>query len=128
MEKSMKLIRWLLGRLILTIDFLTRPKSLVREEGAQDTIDALTENLSIYQFSACPFCVKVRRQLRKNALNIELRDAKNNAMYKDELTKQGGKYKVPCLRIESDSGDTKWLYESDSIISYLQKELLPTPN
>jgi glutaredoxin len=124
----MKLIRWLLGRLILTIDFLTRPKSLVREEGAQDRIDALTKNLSIYQFAACPFCVKVRRQLRKNTLNIELRDAKNNAMHKDELTKQGGKYKVPCLRIESDSGDTKWLYESDNIISYLQIELLSTPN
>lgn len=124
----MKLIRWLLGRLILTIDFLTRPKSLVREENAQDRIDTLTENLSIYQFEACPFCVKVRRQLRKNALNIELRDAKNNAQHKEELTKQGGKYKVPCLRIESDSGDIKWLYESDNIISYLQTELIPTPN
>ena len=124
----MKLIRWLLGRLILTIDFLTRPKSLVREEGAQDRIDTLTENLSIYQFAACPFCVKVRRQLRKNALNIELRDAKNNVQHKEELTKQGGKYKVPCLRIESGSGDIKWLYESDNIISYLQTELIPTPN
>lgn len=110
----MKLIRWLLGRLILTVDFLTKPKSLVREEGAQDTIDALTKNLSIYQFEACPFCVKVRHQLRKNTLNIELRDAKNNTGHKEELMKQGGKYKVTCLRIESDS-----------IISYLQTELIP---
>ena len=128
MENSMKLVRWFLGRLILTVDFLTRPKSLVREEGAQDTIDALTENLSIYQFAACPFCVKVRRQLRKNSLNIELRDAKNNAEHKDELTREGGKYKVPCLRIESDTGDIKWLYESNNIISYLKTELVLSAN
>ena len=124
----MKLIRWLLGRLILTIDFLTRPKSLVREENAQDRIDTLTENLSIYQFEACPFCVKVRRQLRKNSLNIELRDAKNNAEHKEELTREGGKYKVPCLRIETGTGDIKWLYESNNIISYLNTELMLSPN
>jgi len=120
----MKLVRWFLGRLILMIDFLTRPKPIVREKREQDAIDASTVNLSIYQFNACPFCVKVRRQLRKNSLNIELKDAKNNTKYKEELMREGGKYKVPCLRIETDTGDIKWLYESDSIISYLKTELM----
>ncbi len=124
----MKFVRWFLGRLILTIDFLTRPKQIVREKREQETIDALTVNLSIYQFGACPFCVKVRRQLRKHSLNIELRDAKNNTAYKEELTKEGGKYKVPCLRIENDTGDIKWLYESNNIISYLKTELMLSPN
>lgn len=127
MERSMKLIRWFLGRLILTIDFLTRPKPLTRQAEAQDRIDALTKKLSIYQFSACPFCVKVRRQLRKNSLNIELRDAKNNTEHKEELTRKGGKYKVPCLRIETKTGDIKWLYESNDIISYLKTELMLSP-
>jgi len=124
----MKFVRWFLGRLILTIDFLTKPKPIVREKREQETIDALTVNLSIYQFGACPFCVKVRRQLRKHSLNIELRDAKNNTVYKEELTKEGGKYKVPCLRIENDTGDIKWLYESNSIISYLKTDLKLCPN
>ena len=124
----MKIVRWFLGRLILTIDFLTRPKPIVRGKRAQDTIDASTVNLSIYQFRACPFCVKVRRQLRKNSLNIELRDAKNNTEYKEELTREGGKYKVPCLRVETDTGDIKWLYESNNIISYLKTELMLSPN
>ena len=124
----MKFVRWFLGRLILTIDFLTRPKPIVREKREQETIDALTVNLSIYQFGACPFCVKVRRQLRKHSLNIELRDAKNSAAYKEELTKEGGKYKVPCLRIENDTGDIKWLYESNNIIAYLKTDLRLCPN
>jgi len=118
----MKFVRWFLGRIVLTINFLTRPKPIAREQKAQDEIDALTTGLSLYQFNACPFCVKVRRQFRRHALNIELRDAKNNATFKEELTQEGGKYKVPCLRIEKGDGKVTWLYESEDIISYLKTE------
>jgi len=118
----MKFVRWLLGRLVLTINFLTQPRPIVRDEKEQGAIDALTANMALYQFNACPFCVKVRRQFRKHALNIELRDAKNNAAFKEELTAHGGKHKVPCLRIEKAPNDVKWLYESDDIISFLQAE------
>lgn len=119
----MKLLRWVLGRIVLSVNFITSPKAIVREEAEQDKIDALTANMSLYQFSACPFCVKVRRKLKKHALKIELRDAKNNMMFKEELTSQGGKHKVPCLRIENDSEGVKWLYESDDIISFLETKL-----
>ena len=118
----MKFVRWFLGRLVLAINFLTQPKPIVREPQAQEAIDALTANMALYQFNACPFCVKVRRQMRKNALNIELRDAKNNAAFKEELTAEGGKHKVPCLRIEKGANDVKWLYESDDIISFFETE------
>jgi len=119
----MKFVRWFLGRLVLAIDFLTRPKPILRDKKEQDTVDALTAGMSLYQFNACPFCVKVRRQFRKHALNIELRDAKNNATFKDELTKEGGKHKVPCLRIAASDGNVAWLYESEEIISFLKAEL-----
>ncbi|HEY9081218.1 glutaredoxin domain-containing protein [Magnetovibrio sp.] len=119
----MKFVRWLLGRLVLTIDFLTRPQPIKRDPAAQAAIDAKTAPMALYQFEACPFCVKVRRVMRKHALNIELRDAKNNAQFKEELTSQGGKHKVPCLRIENASGEVTWLYESNDIISYLETEL-----
>lgn len=118
----MKFVRWSLGRLILAIDFLTRPKPIVREKNEQDAIDALTTTMSLYQFNACPFCVKVRRQLRKHSLNIELRDAQNNVAFKDELTTEGGRHKVPCLRIENGTQNVKWLYESKDIISFLKAE------
>lgn len=118
----MKFVRWMLGRLILAIDFLTGPKPVVRKKEDQAAIDALTANMALYQFNACPFCVKVRRQLRKHTLNIELRDAQNNETFKAELTNQGGRHKVPCLRIEKGPNDVKWLYESDDIISFLKAE------
>jgi len=119
----MKFVRWLLGRLVLTVDFLTRPRALKRDEVAQAAIDAQTATMALYQFAACPFCVKVRRAMRRHALNIELRDAKNDPAFKEELTTQGGKHKVPCLRIETGAGEVKWLYESDDIISFLEGEL-----
>ena len=56
-----KLIRWPLGQLILLIDFLTRPKKPVRPEALQAAIDTSTQGMALYQFTACPFCVKTRR-------------------------------------------------------------------
>ena len=119
----MKYIRWLLGRLILTFDFLTRPKPILREKSNQVRIDAVTSKYSMYQFHACPFCVKVRRQIRKYSLNIEFRDAKNNINHKEELVREGGAHKVPCLRIDHSEVETEWLYGSANIISYLHSEL-----
>jgi glutaredoxin len=118
----MKIIRWIIGRIILVLDFLTRPKPIVRDIKDQEVINAKTAKMSLYQFNACPFCVKVRRQLRKHSLNVELRDAKNNALFKDELIREGGKHKVPCLRIEDATSNVRWMYSSDEICSFLEKE------
>ena len=98
----MKIIRWILGRIILIIDFVTRPKKIIRSEEEQQKIDNTFSNHSIYQFHTCPFCVKVRRYLRKESLNIELRDARNNKKFREELKTNGGKIQVPCLRIEKN--------------------------
>jgi glutaredoxin len=119
----MKFIRWFLGGLILSFDFITRPKPIRRNEKEQGEIDLVTSNFSLYQFNTCPFCVKVRRQIRKYSLDVELRDAKNNMIYKEELISEGGSQKVPCLRIDHNAKDTEWLYESNEIIAYLKSEL-----
>jgi len=118
----MRLIRWFVGRLILFINLVTLPKPIKRKEIEQDKIDKQTKNLSIYQFEACPFCVKVRRFIRKNSLKINLKDAKNNKIFKSELVNEGGKHKVPCLKIEKINAKTEWLYESTEIIKFLEKE------
>ena len=119
----MKFIRWFLGRVILTFDYLTRPKPICREKSEQNRLDSITTKYSLYQFHACPFCVKVRRQIRKHSLNIEYRDAKNNISHKNELVEDGGRHKVPCLRIDNDSSNTEWLYGSNEIIDYLKVQL-----
>ena len=118
----MKIIRWILGQIILVLDFLTSPKSLVREVTAQKAIDDETATLSMYQFKACPFCVKVRRELKRHALHIELRDAKNDSALKAELVREGGLHQVPCLRIEKPDCSVEWLYESNDIIAYLKTQ------
>ena len=118
----MKIIRWILGRIILIIDALTSPKGIDRDSEAQKEIDAATASMSMYQFKACPFCVKVRRELKRHSLNIELRDAQNNADIKAELTREGGRHKVPCLRIEKSDSSVEWLYESNDIIAYLKNQ------
>ena len=116
----MKIIRWVLGQIILVLDFLTTPKSVVRDTVAQATLDNAMAKMSMYQFKTCPFCVKVRRELKRQALHIELRDAKNDAGHKATLLNEGGRHKVPCLRIEKADDSVQWLYESNDIITYLK--------
>lgn len=118
----MKSIRWILGRVILILDFATRPSKMIRPESEQNKIDELFRGHSIYQFKTCPFCVKVRRYLRKNSINIEIRDARNDKNYREELKKLGGKIQVPCLRIEKNN-NVKWLYESSDIIQYFENSI-----
>jgi len=123
----MTAIRWILGRLILLIDALTTPKGIVRGEEEQASIERQTAHLSLYQFKACPFCVKVRRAMKRYSLNIDTRDAKLNEQYRQELLTQGGAIKVPCLRVEDDKGGVEWLYESNHIIEYLEQRFAPAP-
>ena len=118
----MVVIRWVLGQIILVLDFLTSPKAVVREAAAQQAVDDVTSTMSMYQFKTCPFCVKVRRELKRHALHIELRDAKNDAELKAELVREGGRHKVPCLRIENADKSVEWLYESSDIIARLKSQ------
>lgn len=115
----MKLIRMILGFLILTWDRLFVPKGPNRSGDAQRAIDSQTSKLKLYQFESCPFCVKVRREIKRRGLNIEIRDILKNSAWEQELIQGGGQRQVPCLRIEKDDGQVQWLYESSDINSYL---------
>ncbi len=114
------LIRWPIGRLILLLNFIFSPKAVKRSADEQQQLDEKTKALVLYQLPACPFCVKVRRAIKRNGLNIEVRNISQNQAYLDELIKEGGKRTVPCLRIEK-AGKVEWLYESNDIINYLDK-------
>jgi glutaredoxin len=117
-----KPVRWLLGQIIIFIDWLTRPKPMQRSVDTQAEVDQQTEKMALYHFQMCPFCVKTRRQIRRLALNIENRDARNDAQWNQELIKDGGKYQVPCLKITTADGSVQWMYESDEINSYLDEK------
>ncbi len=117
----MKVVRWILGKIILFLDWLFTPRSIQRKPEEQKKIEQQTDELKLYQYQACPFCVKVRRAMKRLNLPIETRDAKRHANWRDELVTQGGTEKVPCLRISEEGGKVKWLYESSDIIDYLEQ-------
>ena len=116
----MKALRVGLGQLVILINFLTRPARKKRSPDAQAAVEASAKDLTLYQFQACPFCVKTRRTLRRLNVPVALRDAKNNEIDRQTLLTEGGKIKVPCLRIE-EGDKTVWMYESKVIIDYLNK-------
>jgi len=117
-----KTLRFFLEPVILLWDKLTPPKGIERSEQEQSGMDQRTKGLALYQFNTCPFCIKVRRQIKRQSLNIQLLDAQYNQQHRAELLNDGGEIKVPCLKITSDSGEVSWLYESNDIIKYLQDE------
>lgn len=79
------------------------------------------EGLTLYHFSSCPFCVRVRLAARRLGLRLEERNIHRDSKARDELLRGGGKTQVPCLRIEGrDGAEPEWLYESGDIVEYLE--------
>ena len=116
----LKLLREGLGRIVLAIDWLTRPTPIKRDEETQRLVEQELEGMVLYQFYACPFCIKTRRALRRLSLPVEIRNAQQGSPAREELLQGGGQIQVPCLRISGDEGD-RWMYESSDIIHYLEQ-------
>jgi len=116
-----KPVRWALGQIIIFIDWITRPEPIERTPEKQAEIDKETAAMALYQFTQCPFCVIARRHIRRLALNIESRDARNDSNWKQELINEGGQYQVPCLKISAADGSVEWMYESSDIVQYLEQ-------
>lgn len=119
----MALIRWPIGQAILLVDRLTAPRPPAREPARQAAVDAAVSDLALYQYRACPFCVKTRRAMRRLGVDLELRDAKGDPRHRQDLLERGGRLQVPCLRIPTGDGGERWLYESDDIIAFLAQRV-----
>ena len=120
----MAIIRLILGRLILFGNWLFAPRGVKRLPEQQENINKQTALLQLYQYEACPFCVKVRRAMKRQSLNIATRDVKRSDTARSELLAGGGKLKVPCLRIQDGERGHQWMYESKDIINYLETRFL----
>ncbi|SEB08436.1 glutaredoxin family protein [Marinobacterium iners] len=117
----MKAVRWILGLIVMALHFLTLPRRGKRTPQHQQQVEEALRSHSLYQLPTCPFCVKVRRAMRRLNLPIELRDVRADGRHRQDLINGGGKMKVPCLRIDHEDGHSEWMYESDEIVSYLQR-------
>lgn len=74
----------------------------------------------LYYFSTCPYCLIVRLYLWWLGLEVPLREIMFHPQNNADLIAGGGKSQVPCLRIEAENGDVRWMYESMDIIRYLK--------
>jgi glutaredoxin len=115
-----KTLRLVLGPFMLLGEWLARPKGVVRPPEAQARVDAQCRELALYEFRTCPFCIKVRQEMRRLSLPIERRDAQHPGPHRDALVAGGGRAMVPCLRIVAADGTVTWLYESGAIVDYLR--------
>ncbi|MFT7266798.1 MAG: glutaredoxin [Porticoccus sp.] len=116
----MAVIRWILGSLILSLNWIFSPKIIKRHPSSQAKLNEKTAGLTLFQYPACPFCVKVRRTIKKHSLSVKLIDPRLCGHSSQELLEIGGKLKVPCLKIEANDADIHWMYESSDIIKYLE--------
>jgi glutaredoxin len=114
-------LRVVLGPVMLLKERLTQPAGVVREAAAQAAVDQECQSLALYQFRTCPFCIKVRQEMRRLSLPIEKRDAQHHADHRHELLQGSGATKVPCLKISDARGQTRWLQDSDEIVAYLRQ-------
>ena len=103
------------------MSWLTGGKPVMREPEEQAEVDNETRNLALYHFNGCPFCVKVHRAIQRLALDVPLRDVRQDPDARQELRAGGGSEQVPCLRIREQGGDERWMYESADIVAYLEE-------
>lgn len=118
-------LRLILTPFMLISEKLSTPKGIKRAPDEQEKVDSVCQDLALYQFTACPFCIKVRKEIARLGLNIETRDAQHDDERRSELETGGGRVKVPCLLIRRDEGEDQWLYESDDIKLWLQRQFEP---
>ena len=118
-------LRLVLTPFMLLSEKLSTPKSVTRNAEDQALADEASKHLALYQFSACPFCIKVRKEIARLGLNIETRNAQHDPQHRAALEAGGGRIKVPCLKIHQDDGSELWLYESAEIKAWLQERFEP---
>jgi len=73
------------------------------------------QDLTLYYMATCPYCQKVIGFMKKNDIEVPMKDI-NVGNYRQELLGIGGKTQVPCLVI-----DAKAMYESDDIIGWFKE-------
>ncbi len=119
----LKFVRNALGLVIVFFDWISRPQPIRRNTNEQIEAQAKLNGHALYQFFACPFCVKTRRAIHALGVDVELRDINKEPRHRQDLEQGGGAVKVPCLRID-ENGSSRWIYESNDIIQYLNSRVV----
>jgi len=82
----------------------------------------MSESYELFQQTTCPFCGMVDRFLDAKGIDVPRRDTMRDPQANAELVAGGGRATVPCLKITSENGDVRWMYESMDIMRYLDQQ------
>jgi glutaredoxin len=116
----LKLVRKILRFFILAFDRSFTPKpEITRNPEEQKKLDSRLSEWSLYHLEACPFCVKVRRHLKRRGLTLTLKEINGDPRNHEELMAGGKMDQVPCLRYRDETGAEHWMYESSAINAFL---------
>ena len=91
----MAIIRLVLGQLILFFNWVFTPRSISRPAEQQANVDAQTNSLTLYQYKACPFCVKVRRAMKRQALTKESRSSGSEVRTSASISSEQARSSAP---------------------------------
>jgi glutathione S-transferase len=78
--------------------------------------------LCLYVTTYCPYCHKVQTHLDEAGIPYEIRNVQENAAWREEMLKLGGKMQVPFML---DTERAVSMYESDDIIAYANEHYAP---
>ena len=78
------------------------------------------EQLALYHYSTCPFCMMVKRVVDELGIDVEFRDVVQDPKHRGDLIGARGRATVPVLRIMCADGTDRWMPESRDIIRYLR--------
>ena len=70
-------LRTVLGPVVLFKEAVSQPKGLKRSADAQEAVDLACKDLALYQYKTCPFCIKVRQEMRRLSLDVDKVDAQH---------------------------------------------------
>ena len=97
------------------------PTAIQRSPEQQAVVDQKAKSLLLYQLNACPFCVKVRRALKRLGVTLAMKDIGTDPVAHAELMAGGKMDQVPCLKITAPDGSVQWRYESSEINADLER-------
>lgn len=95
-----------------------------RSTQEQKKVDRQASCLTLYDCNQRPFNNKIQRHLKHLNVDVTVKNLNRCHVFQKELLSGGGRAQVPCLRIDTQNG-SRWLYESDDIIRYLNRKFAP---
>ena len=66
--------------------------------------------------------LQMARAVQPEVDGTEQEVSEHIARVRELLLASGGKIQVPCLQITDEQGNVTWMYESEDIIQYLNRE------